>query len=267
MRQLVPSKYQVDNVSVSFVSRPSIVYAQNYPLSEDTWEQLSSAFEKLPNGVELAKEQVSKVLMPGGLPECILEELVFQDDFEKIASDSIHWHLYYSCKFQGNPAFPITLKPHLSLSLEENQGMQQQSFLRTFAAISFDLGDKKYLLTDIALLGKSYTESYVHDMLLSPIRHGSEVEKLNFVPVENAGYLLNALMTVCCKVEAPYLEHLYELRSARDHISQSLPFRNASEQSWRKLHSAADALYRAQQEELIATVGAPKPLYCEFPKP
>ncbi len=139
MRQLVRSKYQVGNVFISFVNRPNILYEQNYLLSEDAREQLSRTFEKRPNGVELAREHIPQVLIPGGLPEGILEELVFQDDLEKVVSDSSHWHLYYSCKFKGNPAFPAILKPSLCLSLEMNQGMQQQSFLRTFAAISFDL--------------------------------------------------------------------------------------------------------------------------------
>lgn len=273
MIQQPPPVLTLEHVSVylgGLVNQEDVGYHQNYPLSIEAEKKLKSHFGGFPNYIEFTKDSAPKELIPGGLPDNLLGNLVFKDSFDRAIIDGENWRLYYLCKPHVSEKSPVTLETYLNLSLVRDE--QEQPFLQTNAWVSCDIGEETgEMKTDLTLLGMSYARKYVYRMIINSLKR-LEIEAIKFIPLENAGYLLNALMHLGCNIKLSHLKQLYELRYAAGNIGRAFPSWNVSEKrgaSVRRLNLAADSAYREKQEELIEMLGSPfmpgNAKYCELP--
>lgn len=255
----------LENVSISLLG-DCIYYTQNYPVSEETQRRFRAALDELPLNTELTPDKVPRILIPGEMPEGILNNLVFRDDLEKVANDSMHLHLNYkSVSQRGESKF--FLKPQVLIAFD-----RKQPRLSVSASVSFDVKDGVgEMQTDLTLLGKEYAERYKREMILVPLRSGREVHAIHFLPIENAGYLFNALMHLSYKIDKNHLNELYALRHASENIEKCLPSLRTNFPLGRKLSFLADAAYKEKQEELIDMLDSPfytgREMYCQMEGP
>ena len=248
----------IDNILIYLIGDETS-YRQKYLFSQSGERQFLSAFEKIPNNTTLTRENVPLILVPGGLPDKILEKLVFREDLDYAEKDSnnLLW-LFYKCKPSGLEDSPVALSTYLSLSPERNKQGQLMLKVKAMvsASIGIEIGDMK---TDLNLLGQRLLEkSHMCKLIVYALKDGAtNINALAFLPLENAGYLFNALMHLAGNINEVQLSELYDLRYARDNIFKSLPFGGSSESVNRKLRLLSDLAYREKQEELIEKLGSP----------